>query len=78
MLGGWVLVGVRGVRQRLREEIEQVGGRRDAEPRGERAGRVRVGQARQRRKASVAFVPPNPKPFDSAAWTSTFRAAFGT
>ena len=35
-------------------------------------------QARQRRNASVALVPPNPKPFDSAASTSTFRAAFGT
>jgi hypothetical protein len=76
--GGRVLVRVRGVRQRLREEVEQVGCRGDAEPRGERADRVRRGQARQRRNASVAFVPPNPKPFDSAAWTSTFRAAFGT
>ena len=37
-----------------------------------------VAQARNRRKASVAFVPPNPNPLERAASTWSLRAVLGT
>jgi hypothetical protein len=75
-----MLVGVRGMGERAGEQVA-VG-----EPVSERAlerAQARVGdlrrcQAGYLRNASVAFVPPKPKAFDSATSTSCLRAWFGT
>ena len=51
----------------------------DEQPSGRWRARVKwQAQSRQRRNASVASGPPNPKPLEMAASTSAFRAVFGT
>ena len=69
---GRVLVGVRGVREGAIEEG------RVAKPVAETGFEGRECQPRYLRKASVAFVPPNPKAFEMATSTSCLRAWFGT
>ena len=74
--------GVRGESQARREGGSRVplGGPRIRVRAARRLSRrdPRAAQARQRRNARVALVPPKPKPFEIAVSTSAFRAAFGT
>ena len=74
---GGMLVGVGAVGQRAFEQ----GGVTEAVVEGALQAGQRVGveiQGRYRRKASVAFVPPNPKALDRATSTSCLRAWLGT